>query len=158
MNIKSVLIVSFTLLFTSQAKSDEVEILHIWMADGTETTVQLYTRPQVIFGANVVRVVSPVQELEYPASDVVRFTYSGIPVATEVSSMQDTPQYRQDGENLYFSGNLTADKIQLFTSDGKSLPVNIRQSGSKLSLSLSDIPQGIYILSVNGKTTKLSVK
>ncbi len=158
MKIKSILALGISLFFSIQGWGDEVETLHIWMADGTETTVQLYTRPQIIFGSDVVRVTSPVQSLEFPASDVVRFTYSGIPIATEVNSIQDEASYRQEGENLYFSGQLTPDKILLYSSDGKILPVNIRQAGSRLCLSLSSIPQGIYILSVNGKTSKLSVK
>ena len=158
MTTRNILLIGFALFTSLQAKADEVETLHIWMADGTETTVQLYTRPQIIFGSDVVRVTSPVQSLEFPASDVVRFTYSGIPIATDVNCIQDEASYRQEGENLYFSGQLTPDKILLYSSDGKLLPVNIRQAGSRLCLSLLGIPQGIYILSVNGKTSKLPVK
>ena len=143
------------MLLSLPAVSDEVETLHIWMADGTQTTIQLYTRPQVIFDGDVVRFESPVQSLELPANEVVRFTYSGIPIPTDVNTPQVEAGYRQDGENLYFSGDLTPDKIQLFTSDGKLLPVSVRRSSGQLCLPLSSIPQGIYVLSVNGKTSKL---
>lgn len=143
------------MLLCLPATADEVETLHIWMADGTETTVQLYTRPQVTFDGTVVRISSPVQTLEFPSADVLRFTYSGVDTSTAIDGIEKTADYRNDGDNLYFNGNVTVDKIQIYTADGKSVPLHIHTVGSQLCLPLSDIPTGIYLLNVNGRTYKL---
>lgn len=141
-------------LLSIQAHADG-ELLHIWLADGTTTTVQLFTRPQVTFEGNLLKVTSSVQSLEFQATDVLRFTYSGINVPTDVQSAQSEPNFRQDGESLYFYGNVTADKIALYTSDGKAVPVRLKFVGTAFYLPLSALPQGVYVLNVNGKTSKI---
>lgn len=131
------------------------EWLHIWFADGTSASVQLDTRPQVTFEGNLMKVTSSVQSMEFQADNVLRFTYSGISMPTDVQSAKSEPNFRQDGENLYFHGNVSADKIALYTSDGKAVPVRVKSVGTALCLPLSALPQGIYVLNVNGKTTKI---
>ena len=134
------------------------ETLHIWLSNGTKTSIQLYTCPQVTFEGNLLKVVSPMQSFEFNAADVLRFTYSGISVATDIQAVSSEKGFRNDGENLYFDGNLKENNIALYSSDGKPVPVRLLHTDTSLCLPLSALPQGVYVLNINGKTSKIVKK
>ena len=126
-------------------------------ADGTTTSVQLYTRPQVTFAGDQVVIKSPVATMTYAAADVLRITYGGdIPVRVD-DPRAEQPYTEQDGA-LVFDANVKAADVQLFAEDGKRLPVSVRTANGRPSLSLASLPAGVYVLSVNGRTSKFVKK
>lgn len=138
---------------TSHVHAQEQSTLVIWHADGTKTRVALYTRPQVTFSEETVSFKSSVLNLQYPASNVLKFTYEGTP-ATSINTPKEEILYRQDGEFLCFDPSVSTDKVCLYTSGGVRVPIQVQQTERGLSLSLSSIPSGVYLLSVDGKTSK----
>jgi hypothetical protein len=148
-------LVVLVLLFNmaSLAHAQEQSTLVVWHADGTQTRIALYKKPQVTLDGQTVSFKSPVLNLQYPASDVLKFTYEGTP-ATSVTSPQEETSYSCEGESIYFDPSVTADKVILYTSGGVRVPVQFQQTERGLSLSLSSIPSGVYLLSVDGKTSK----
>lgn len=128
--------------------------LNIHLADGTVQSVQLYTRPQVTFEDDRVVFTSPVATFSYDAKQVLRFTYSGIQ-SDKASFPQAKDLFRQQGEQLLFDPSVKTSAIHLFTEDGRRLPVSLVTSNGRPSLSLKSLPAGVYVLSVNGQTSKL---
>lgn len=124
--------------------------------DGTQTRVELSTRPNVTFQNDSVNIASTSVTLKYAVADVARFTYEN--VGSGILSTKNDATYRMDGDNLYFTGIATADKISLYTAEGKLLPVKLLSSASGFCLSISGLPSGIYLLKVNGRTAKIVKK
>ena len=50
------------------------------------------------------------------------------------------------------------DKIAVYTANGIRVPARITRSGSTATLPLNTIPSGVYMLSVNGRTSKFTKK
>lgn len=136
-------------------KAQSTSGLVIHFADGTTQTVQLYTQPLVTFEEGFVKVVSPVATMSYEAKDVLRFTYEGYPMSDGVEAALAADTYRHEGEQLVFDARVQPSDIQLFSDDGKHIPASISVVGGRPVLSISSLPAGIYLLSVNGRTSKL---
>ena len=154
MNAKLLLTGVIACMFS--AKSQAQAVLHLWHADGTSTDVELYTQPKVLFQDNKVLVTSPILSLEYPKSDVLRFTYGNNGEGSKIDSPKADAEFSQQGEKLVFQGVKNPDEIAIYSTNGIRIPIQLNYSGSKATLSLSSIPSGVYLLSVNGKTTKFT--
>ena len=124
-------------------------------ADGTTTDVELYTMPQVTFQNDKVLITSTVLNMEYPKENVLRFTYKG-GTATSVGKLKPNADYTQKNDQIVFHGIKSADKVAVYSANGIRVPVRLVRCGSDVTLSLSSIPSGVYLLNVNGKTSKFT--
>ena len=120
------------LTMLAQATGNATLVLH--HADGTTTDIALFTQPRVTFTDGKLLVASPLLTMEYPAE----------------------ADYAQKDGQLVFSGLSAADRVAVYTANGIRVPIRLVSLGNSLALPLSSIPQGVYILSVNGKTSKFT--
>lgn len=128
--------------------------LVLWHRDGTTTDVALYTQPQVTFTADKLLVSSPVLNLEFPADEILRFTYKG--EGTGIGTLQTEADYSREDGRLVFHNVMASDAVAVYTSGGIRVPVSLARQGSDAVLSLSQLPQGVYLLKVNGRTSKFT--
>lgn len=147
----STLLCLMSLLCIRQATA---QTLVLWLADGTQTDVQLYTQPQVKFQNDKVLITSTVLNMEYPKENILRFTYKG--GSTNISSPTGKANYSQQGEQLVFRGIKSDGKVAVYTANGIRVPVTVTRSGDSVTLPLSAIPSGVYLLNVNGRTSKFT--
>ena len=134
----------------SKAQGHATLVLH--HADGTTTDVQLYTQPQVRFEGDRVLITSTVLDMDYAKEDVITFTYKGN--GTGIGIPKAEADYSQEGDCMVFHGIASTSKVAVYNSNGIRVPARLSAAGDDVTLSLSSIPQGVYILSVNGKTSK----
>ena len=137
------------LLWNAQTSAQTLVLHH---ANGTTTDVQLFTMPQVTFVGNKVLIKSTVLDMEYPKEDILRFTYTGGTLG--ISTPQTKAIYTKEGGQLVFHGIKNMTKIAVYTSNGIRVPVHVSRNGSTATLSLSEIPSGVSLLNVNGRTSK----
>lgn len=128
--------------------------LVLWHADGTTTDVALYLMPKVEFSGDKVLITSTVLDMEYPKENIIRFSYKGS--GTGIYSPKAEADYSQEGGRLVFHGVTSTDKVAVYTTNGIRVPAHLTAAGDGVALFLSSIPQGVYVLSVNGKTSKFT--
>ena len=128
--------------------------LVLWHADGTTTDVALYLMPKVEFKNDKVIVTSTVLDMEYPKENILRFSYRGN--GTGISTPRTDADYSHEGDHLVFHGIASTDKVAIYTANGIRVPAHLTTTSDGVMLSLSSIPQGVYVLSVNGKTSKFT--
>lgn len=135
----------------SKASAQTLVLHH---ANGTTTDVELLTQPQVKFQNNMVFITSTVLKMEYPKEDVLTITYKG--KATGIKDVKGNVSYTQKNGLLVFHGIKSTEGIAIYNAKGVRIPVSIRRSGDDATFSLSSIPSGVYLLNVNGKTSKFT--
>ncbi len=136
------------------ASGMKAQTLVLHHANGTTTDVELYTMPQVKFDGDRVLITSTVLDMEYPKQDVLRFTYKG--GALGISKPNGKVEYSKENGQLVFHGIKSTGDIAVHTVKGIRVPVRIQLSGSTATLPLSAIPSGVYLLTVNGRTSKFT--
>ena len=122
--------------------------------DGTTTDVELFTQPLIKFQGDKVFVTSSVLDMEYSKNDVLRFTYKGGSLGIDVPKSE--ADYSRDGDRLVFHGIESADQVAVYNANGIRLPVSLTRQGTDAVLLLSAIPSGVYLLKVNGRTSKIT--
>lgn len=142
----------FLALLSSHGTMAQTLVLH--HPGGTTTDVELFTQPRIEFQGDRVLITSPVLNIEYPKTEVLRFTYKGSTLA--VTSPKAEADVSRDGDRLVFHNVKAADQVAVYTAKGIRVPVRLTCTGSDAVLSLSQIPQGVYLLSVNGRTSKFT--
>lgn len=147
---KQLILIGFCLM--SMTMQAQTLVLH--HANGTTTDVELYTLPQVKFQDDKVLITSTVLDMEYPKTDVLRFTYKGS--SSGISKPNGNANVSQENGQLVFHGIKSSDKISVHTVKGIRVPVRLQHSGSSATLPLAAIPSGAYLLTVNGRTSKFT--
>lgn len=132
----------------------QAQTLVLHHANGTTTDVELYTMPQVKFQGDKVLITSTVLDMEYPKEDVLRFTYKGS--SSGISKPNGNANVSQENGQIVFHGIHAGDKIAVYTAKGIRVPVRLARSGNTATLPLSAIPAGVYLLNVNGRTSKFT--
>ena len=152
MNKRTILITTMCcLFFLIGIKQATAQTLVLHHADGTKTDVELFTLPQVKFQNNKVVITSTVLNMEYPKEDILRFTYKG--GSTSINSTNTNANFTQEDGQIIFH-DITAENIAIYTASGIRVPVNIIRDGNTATLTLKAIPSGVFILDVNGRTSK----
>ena len=131
--------------------SAQTQVLVLHHADKTMTEVELYTQPKITFEGNQMVIASSVLNLSFQVGDVVRFSYRDKSTAVK----QPDADYTQQNGMMIFNGIKDVSKIAVYKSDGTRMPVHFCSYDGHLAFSLSSLPTGIYILSINGKTAKI---
>lgn len=138
------------------AQAQDNATLVLWLSDGTKTDIEVSQLPQIKFENDKVIITSSVLNMEYKAEEVLRFTYKG--EGTAISPIQDEAGVSQENGRLVFHGISSANQVSVYSTNGTRIPVSLSNNGGFYSLSLSTIPTGVYILKVNGKTSKFTKK
>lgn len=149
-----ILFLAFLTTWSNMVFAQSNKVLVLWHADSTKTRIQLFTRPVIWFGKDVVDIKSPITTLQYPANSITKFTYENDETLS-LKGIDGNPLYKQEGNSLYFDKRINASDISLYSYDGKRMPAKFVQTTSGMSLPLTEVPSGIYLLSVNGQTFKI---
>lgn len=152
--MRKVLMPLFLLLFSSMMLAQEYNNVVVTLTDGTSRTISLSEKPIVTIANGKLVIKTDMSTTEFDRANVARFNFvSDLVGIDEISS--DDNEVIKDGDNLYFS-NLPEDSlIKIYTADG-SLVKSTTASGA-YKISLADFSAGVYIVSVNGVSTKIAV-
>ena len=152
--MKKLLLTFLVLFFGIIPISAQTLVLH--HANGKTTDVELLTMPKVKFENDKVLITSTVLNMEYPKEDVLRFTFKK--GTTGINKTTIKANVSQENGQLVFHGISSTEKIAVYNTNGIRVPVQITRHGDSASLPLSSIPSGVYLLNVNGKTSKFTKK
>lgn len=130
--------------------------LVLWHSDGSTTVIELFNQPLVQFAGDKVLITSPVINLEYDKNDVIRFTYKD--VEDRISTPEARTNIEQKDGQIIFHNVTSADKIAIYKADGVRIPVQLSFQRGNAVLPLSEIPSGVYLFNVNGRTSKFTKK
>ena len=141
-----------TLLACVHVKAQTLVLHH---PDGTTTDVELLTQPHIEFADSRILITSTVLNMDYAKDDVLCFTYKGRNI-DGVKAIKKEVDYSQHDGKLVLHDISQRDKVAVYTANGVRVPVRLIISGTNATLSLNAIPKGVYLLTVNGRTSKIT--
>ena len=140
-----------TICFVSHAES--YEGILVTLVDGTTTTISFSEKPVIKFQSDKLVVHSDAVSTEFDRLKVARFNY-----VTDLSGVDGIDRSAvtigNNGSTLYLSGLPTDSAIDVYSSDGKLLE-SVRATGNH-TIEISGLPAGVYIVSINGVSTKIT--
>ena len=77
---------------------------------------------------------------------------------TGISNTLFPADFHQEGLRIVLHNVKSMNGIALYGVNGMSIPINAAQQGDDYVISLENLSSGVYILNVDGKTTKILKK
>lgn len=123
--------------------------------DHVKTTYMLARKPEVTFEGNDLRIVSWDADVTYNLADILRFTYEtqSVTGVSELRDEQAAVNY-EDGQ-LVISGIKAGASVGIYSIDGKLVQQLTAHRSGTYRLSLSHLPQGVYIVKADNITYKI---
>lgn len=135
------------------AKADDL-LLQIWQSDGQVMTINLNEEPKTTYVDGNLVITTTNTTVIYPLEKVKKFTYMSTDNVDKIEGM--STKFSQDGESITFTGLKKDTEIMVYSSAG--VIVRKVKSGSEKSttVTVSDLPSGVYIVKVNTITYKIT--
>jgi len=146
----------FFLTFVSScfmAKADDM-LLQIWQSDGLLMAINLNEEPKTTYVDGNLVITTTKTTITYPLEKVKKYTYvatDDVPIIEGMST-----KISQDGESITFSGLKEGTEISVYSSAGKIVRKQKSSKEKTTTVSVSDLPSGAYIITVDSITYKIT--
>lgn len=125
----------------------------------------LTDRPVISFSHEGLHIESPtakilLEEVRFTDRPLIEFKENTDGILTEIDDLPiSTPaalrfQYT-DGQTVTIGGVKPDAKINLYSIDGKAMPVDADQNESLVTVRLGHLPQGYYVIRIDNQTFKI---
>lgn len=132
------------------AKAED-KTLMITFSDNTTQTFVLSALPQISMANDKMTITTASATAEYDLYKVKTFTFG---TSTGIQNIGTDVSFSTQGDRIIVSG--TDAQVRLFAIDGKAVSATPVRTDGHTVISLSELPKGIYIINVNGKSVKIS--
>lgn len=134
--------------------AQEYESVTMTMVNGSTTVVTLSGEPTIKFADGKLIIVTGDATAEFDRQNILRLNYNVVAGVENIS--RDNTTIENNGSALIFN-NLPSDSdIMVYDMSGRLLK-NYVVNGKSFELPFDNLSSGIYIVSVNGISTKISV-
>lgn len=140
------------------AADDAAQQLVITSKDGKTVIYAFNEEPKVSFTDTELVVTSKDATVSYPLSSMALITYK-LGAATGITNIAtDETTFRMDGSALVFPSLAAGSKVTVSTTAGAVVLSKKISTAGKYSFPLSELANGVYMVSVNGQTYKIVKK
>ena len=153
MKMKQLIVLLLAVLLMPAAAKAQNPTLVLHHANGTTSEIELYTMPRIAMTADKMQIKSAVLDVEYDKSDVVLFTFKN--VDSGVDAIHGVMAFRIDEDHVTFHGVKDPNTVRVYNLKGVQIPVRLNLVGSDIILSLDQLPKGVYLVNISGKTLKI---
>lgn len=151
--MKKLLTLLFLFVFTHSMMADDI-ILQIWQSDGKVVNIDLNEQPVTTYSDGNLTITTTKTVITYPLEKVAKYTYVSADGISNLESMRT--KFSQDGETLTFMGLAQGTEIVVYASSGQMMSKTKAGSHTKTTVSVSDLPRGVYLVKVNTVTYKIT--
>ena len=140
-------------VFALSVMADDM-LLQIWQSDGKVVNIDLNEQPVTTYSDGNLIITTTKTTITYPLEKVVKYTYVSAEGIESIDAMNT--KFSQDGETLTFSGLSQGTEIAVYASSGQMMHKTNAGPQAKTTVSVSDLPPGVYLVKVNSVTYKIT--
>lgn len=153
MRPKTILTISILLLAVFYCSKLSAQRLVIWQKDGTKVSYDLDEQPKTTFTTEDLVITTTATIINFPLSNIQRYTYEG--GALSVKDIKaDGISISHVGDNVIVKGLTNGKSVTVYTIDGKQLMTKRSDGSNILTLSLANLPAGVYMIKADEITYK----
>ncbi len=129
-------------------------ILQIWQNDGNVMNINLNDEPVTTYSEGNLLIRTKNSSITYPLEKVKKYTFVSSSDIQEINGMGAS--FSQDGETLIFRNLKENTNIEIFTVSGQVVKKINNGKHSKATVSVSNLPIGVYVVKANDLTFKIT--
>ena len=149
------LLLLFVFALAVSVKADDM-VLQIWQSDGKVVNIDLNEQPVTRYADGNLIITTTSTTITYPLEKVAKYTYVSADGISNLESMRTT--FSQDGETLIFTGLAQGTEIAVYASSGQVIRKTNAGPQAKTTVSVSNLPPGVYLVKVNSFTYKITTR
>lgn len=135
----------------------DYKCLVLWHTNGSQTAIGLYKEPRLTFNAKSLIIHSPVLEMTFLKSEILKYTFENKENGTAVEMMRGNRlEFQITSSSIIVKGTMKNVPVFLYDMSGKAVPVTVYHEGEGFQIPLSFITKGVYVLSVDNQSFKFS--
>ena len=143
-------ILLFIVLFAAFRMQAADKLLVVESTDGGKVYFALSDTPELTFSGQTMLITTATQSQDFEIASVAQYYFADEVTGVKALKANDL-RISQSGDGLVtIEGLQPSSAVRLFSLDGKEQPASVTYAdGGKATVSLSSLPKGIYIISVN---------
>ena len=139
---------------TMAAQADDL-VLKVWQSDGQVLTISLADEPRTTYSDGNLIITSSKTSVTLPLEKVRRYTYESVVSGIDEAKAVHVA-FSRDGETLTLAGLKPGTAIYLYNVAGQLLRTIDSGTQSKVVVSVSHLPAGVYVVKANDVTYKIT--
>lgn len=148
-------LISALALLGSITASAAGDALNLTMKDGSVHSFLLSAKPVITMADGKLNVATDDATAVYDLHAVSQYAFSD--GSTGIKGIGAANGITRNGDNIVFHG-VSADKVVVSSADGALVGAAVSATGDDTTVSLSNLPSGIYIIKVAYTSIKISKK
>ena len=157
--MRKILIVLMTLIMAVPLTMSAEEVMTVHLKDGNLIDFAFKNQPVVTFTeTDVVLTTSNGLSINYPLSNLTKFTFSTKDIPDEVVEIKEDARkvkFSVDEYTVRIDGAKAEMDVRILASDGKVQGTYKTDKEGSLTFSIADQPAGVYIISSEDLTVKI---
>ena len=144
-----------TLSITAMWAQNENQRLVVWLKGGQKVYHDLSDQPETFFSNGMLWLKTDKVSVNYPLTDVLRYTFEGAMTAIETPSVRPGEiRFSQNNNTMAFEGIPDGTILDIYSLDGKKISSVKAQSGQQTLISFANRPAGTYIVKMGDTSFK----
>lgn len=144
------------LLVTSLLTVSAQNTLTIHQKDGSKFGYGFSEKPVITYTETDLVLKTAKTVVEYPLSAILKFTFTDSETAVSDIKGTNSPVLQLDNNTVYISGVEPLQQVSLIDINGKVLSTYKTDANGSISFSITELPEGIYIIKTKSLTCKIS--
>ena len=141
-------------LFSIASYSQEKEILHVRVNDGTTLNFSLKDKPLLTFDSEKVMISAQEATASLSRTDVCGVYFvSDVHTGIESSTVSEAPVL--DGDSFSVTGLLKGTVVKVYSVKGENVLSVIADASGTVKVQLATLEQGVYVIEYCGVTFKM---
>ncbi|MBR1412759.1 MAG: T9SS type A sorting domain-containing protein [Prevotella sp.] len=138
-------------MFTNQTAN--AQRLVIWQKDGSKVNYNLDEQPKTTFTKDDLVITTATATISYPLAKIQRYTYEGGTLSVR-DIKEDGVSISNSGDHIVVKGLTSGKTVIVYRVDGTQLLTQRSDSSDRMTISLSSLPAGVYIIKADEITYK----
>lgn len=134
---------------------NKAEALVIELASGETATFILEERPRLTFTGEELTITSGDYETSYPLASLQRYTFKFAESSGITQSADKSQTITQTAGHIRLDGLSPGTQIKTFSVNGILVASDAADSNGSATISVSNLPKGVYIIKYGDKSTKI---
>lgn len=150
-----ILFLALTMFFINIASAQTYNGVTLTMRDGSESIINFIgEQPTIKFSENKLLIITDESTTEFSRTDIAKLNYNEGAGIDNIN--QNSTSITYNGDAIIFAGLPSNSTLAIYSIDGK-LVKSENLTDNNYILPFNNLAQGVYIVTINGVSTKISI-
>ena len=152
--MKKIIFILACILGSTIASAQNTDALFVKLQNGHVNAFYLAEKPVITMQGTSMVITGGSVNTSYERAEVEKIYFGNMVGVEDINAINQTFHY-VDGENVRITGLADKTKVTVVSLDGKSISTQQSGHSGNVTISLANLPKGVYIISYGNRSVKI---